>query len=188
MQHNSYPPELVATYNAYAASLGPTPKPEYPILHGQHPLIQVPAGHLPIKIAQFSRGDHSDGRVRLHHWAIFIPTSARRGVGNFYEIGGSLQTGYFNQQVVNNRHLKWDKDERGSHLVGWVAPSALGALETHFSLIPIQQGRPDWNCQTWIVEALRGLNQPYMYAVQMDYAQCFQQMAIVEKAWDVGDA
>ncbi|KAF8122849.1 hypothetical protein EV363DRAFT_1181635, partial [Boletus edulis] len=44
----------------------------------------------------------------------------------------------------------------------------LGALETHFSLVPIHQGRPDWNCQTWVVEALRGLNQSHL--------------------WDVGDA
>ncbi|KAG6379545.1 hypothetical protein JVT61DRAFT_10044 [Boletus reticuloceps] len=185
MQPSSYSPDLMAAYKAYAASLGSTPKPEYPVSHGQH---QVPAGYLPIRIAQFSRGDRPDGRVRLHHWAIFIPTSTRRGVGNFYEIGGSLQTGYFTQQVVNNRHPKWDKDERGSHLVGWVAPSYLGSLETHLSLVPIQQGRPDWNCQTWVVEALRGLNQSHMYAVQTDYTQWFQQMAIVEKAWDVGDA
>ena len=172
---------------AYAASLGPSPKPQYPIMHEHHPDIYVPAGHLPIRIAQFSRGDRSDGRNRLLHWAIFIPTSTKRGVGNFYEIGGSLQTGYFTQQVVNNRHSKWDKDERGSHVVGWVAPDYLGALDSHFSLVPIQQGRPDWNCQTWVIEALRGLNQPHMYAVQMEYAQWFQQMSIVEKAWEVGD-
>ncbi|KAG6370921.1 hypothetical protein JVT61DRAFT_10948 [Boletus reticuloceps] len=118
----------------------------------------------------------------------FLP---QRGaaVGNFYEIGDSLQSGYFTQQVINNRHPTWDKGERGSHLVGWVSPGYLGALETRFSLVPIQQGRPDWNCQTWAVEALKGLNQPnIIYAVQMDYAQWFQQMAIVEKAWDVGDA
>ncbi|KAF8550013.1 hypothetical protein OG21DRAFT_519200 [Imleria badia] len=174
----------MAVYKAYAASLGPAPKPQYRVVHNWY---QVPPGHLPIRIAQFSRGDRSDGRTRLHHWAIFVPTSSRRGVGNFYEIGGSLQTGYFTQNVVNNRHPKWEKDERGTHLVGWVAPEYLGTLETHFSLVPIQQGRPDWNCQTWVVEALRGLNQPHMYAVQMDYAQWFQQMAIVEKAWDVGD-
>lgn len=30
--------------------------------------------------------------------------STRRGVGNFYEIDGSLQTGYFTQYVVNKRH------------------------------------------------------------------------------------
>ncbi|KAG6371743.1 hypothetical protein JVT61DRAFT_9093 [Boletus reticuloceps] len=69
----------------------------------------------------------------------------------------------------------------GSRRATWV-------LSRRISLVPIQQGRSDWNCQTWVVEALRGLNQPHMYAVQMDHAQWFQQMAIVEKAWDVGDA
>jgi hypothetical protein len=173
-----YPPA------AYAASLGPTPKPEYNMVH---PWVQVPSGHLPIRIVQFARGDRSNGRVRLHHWAIFIQTSSRRGAGNFYEIGGSLQTGYFTQHVVHNRHSKWEQ-EKGAHLIGWVAPSYLEALETHFSLVPIQQGRPDWNCQTWVVEALRGLNQQHMYAVQMDYSQWFRQMQIVEEAWNAGDA
>ena len=174
-------------HTAYAASLGPTSKPEYKILHESHSWIQVPPGHLPIRIAQFARGDRSDGKHRLYHWAIFIPTSASRGVGNFYEIGGSLQTGYFTQHVINNRHSKWDSEEKGSHLVGWVAPSYLATLETHFSLVPIQQGRPDWNCQIWVVEALRGLDQSHMYAVQMDLGQWFRQMEIVAKAWEVGD-
>ncbi|KAN0085699.1 hypothetical protein V8E55_006833 [Tylopilus felleus] len=187
MALSSYTPELMAVYKAYAASLGPTPKPGYTIVHERHAWIQVPPGHLPIKIAQFSRGERSDGHSRLHHWAIFIPTSTRRGVGNFYEIGGSLQSGYFTQHVINKRHPKWDRDEKGTHLVGWVAPDHLAALETRIALISIHQGRPDWNCQTWVVEALKGLNQPHMYAVQMDHAQWYQQMALVEKAWEVGD-
>jgi hypothetical protein len=108
-------------------------------------------------------------------------------VGNFYEIGGSLQTGYFTQHVVHNRHSKWEQ-EKGTHLIGWVAPSYLETLETHFSLVPLQQGRAEWNCQTWAVEALRGLNQQHMYAVQMDYSQWFRQMQIVEEAWNAGDA
>ncbi|KAG6379554.1 hypothetical protein JVT61DRAFT_10054 [Boletus reticuloceps] len=116
----------MAIFRTYAAGLGLTQKLQkhtYRVLHERHPWIQAPAGHLPIKIVQFSRGGHSDGHNRLHHWAIFIPKSTKRGVGNFYEISGSLQSGYFTQHVVNNRHPKWDQDERGSHLVGWVAPS-----------------------------------------------------------------
>lgn len=207
---SSYPPELMATFRgkfnpspslfhivdpflvspstAYAASLGPTPQPEYKILHHSHSWIQVPTGYLPIRIAQFYRGNRSTGEKKLYHWAIFIPTSTRRGVGNYYEIGGSLQDGYFTQHVVHNRHAKWDKDEKGTHLVGYVAPSYLEALETHFSLVPIQQGRPDWNCQTWVVEALKGLNHAQMYAVQMDYGKWIEQMEILEDAWNVGDA
>jgi hypothetical protein len=115
---------LCTRHTAYAASLGPTPKPEYKVVHESNSWIQVPPGHLPIRIAQFARGDRSDGKHRLHHWAIFIPTSTRRGVGNFYEIGGSLQTGYFTQHVVHNRHSKWEQ-EKGAHLIGWVAPSYL---------------------------------------------------------------
>ena len=210
MQHNSQSPEMMATYRgqffppsppscptltlscslpaAFAASLGPTPKPEYKAVHKWHPWIQVPPGYLPIRIAQFSRGLRSTGENRLYHWAIFIPTSTRRGVGNYYEIGGSLQEGYFTQHVVHNRHGMWDKDEKGTHLVGYVSPDYLSALETHFSLVPIKQGRPDWNCQTWVVEALKGLNNPQMYAVEMDYGQWYQQMEILEAAWNVGDA
>ncbi|KAH0834710.1 hypothetical protein J3R83DRAFT_10258 [Lanmaoa asiatica] len=90
--------------------------------------------------------------------------------------------------VVNNRHTKWDHDERGTHLVGYVAPSYLETLEAHFLLVPIQQGRANWNCQTWVVEALKGLNHAQMYTVQMDYCQWVQQMEIVEAAWNVGDA
>ncbi|KAF8430893.1 hypothetical protein L210DRAFT_3633879 [Boletus edulis BED1] len=69
-----------------------------------------------------------------------IVNDAWRRQLNIYDIGGSLQNGYFTQQVVNNHHPKWDQDEKGSYLVGWAAPSELGALETHFSLVPIHQG------------------------------------------------
>ncbi|KAG8216314.1 hypothetical protein J3R82DRAFT_6381 [Butyriboletus roseoflavus] len=117
-----------------------------------------------------TEGNRSTGEKKLYHWAIFIPTSTRRG------------------HVVHNRHAKWDKDDKGTHLVGYVAPSYLEALETHLSLVPIQQGRPEWNCQTWVVEALKGLNHAQMYAVQMDYGKWVEQMEILEAAWNVGDA
>ena len=173
---------------AYAESLGQTPKPEYTVVHKSQPYIQVPPGYLPIRVAQFTRGTRPTGETRLNHWAIFIPTSTQRGVGNYYEIGGSLQEGYFTQHVVHNRHAKWDRNERGTHLVGYVVPEFLAAFETHISLVRVQQGRPDWNCQTWVVEALKGLNHPHMYAVQMDYKQWCEQMEILEVAWNSGDA
>ena len=156
---------------AFAASLAPTPSPAYKIVHTWHHWIQVPTGHLPIYVSQFDRGLRSNGEQRPYHWAIVIPTSTRRGFGNFYEIGGSLREGYRLQHVVNNRHLHW-ADERGMHLAGHVAPEYLEALETRFALILVIQGKLDWNCQTWVVEALQGLNNPRMYVVQVDYGQC----------------
>ncbi|KAG8214218.1 hypothetical protein J3R82DRAFT_11013 [Butyriboletus roseoflavus] len=187
MPISSYPPELMAIFRAYAASLGPTPEPEYNILHHWHPWIQVPPGYLPIRIAQFYRGNQSTGEKKPYHWVIFIPTSTTRGMGNYYEIGGSLQDGYFTQHV-HSRHVKWDKDEKGTHLVGYVAPSYLETLKTHFSLVPIQQGGPDWTSQIWVVDALKGLNHAQMYAVQMDHSKWVEQMEILEAAWEVGDA
>ncbi|KAF8545875.1 hypothetical protein OG21DRAFT_1502138, partial [Imleria badia] len=154
MQDSRYPPEIMDSVRDYAAHLAPTPPPEYEVVHAP---IQPPRYTLPIRIVQFTQGDN-----RPPHWALFIPTSPTRGVGNFYENVGTLRTGYVLRYVVHARHPRWDSDERGSHLVGWVAPAFLDTLDRHFAGVRGQAG------QAWVVAALRGLNQPQMYAVQME--------------------
>ncbi|KAG6379542.1 hypothetical protein JVT61DRAFT_10041 [Boletus reticuloceps] len=111
-----------------------------------------------------------DGMKIAQWWSLTWPSERPSGT----QIGSD--------DTMTEKHGTLYTIKGGRHL----SPSELGALEMHFSLVPIHRGRPDWNCQTWVVEALRGLNQSYMYAVQMGYAQWFQQMGIVERAWDVG--
>ncbi|KAF8550026.1 hypothetical protein OG21DRAFT_1525435 [Imleria badia] len=181
---NSYPAELMEKFRTLASCFGSTSRPKYEIVHDWHPWIQIPRGHLPIELIQFAPDNCPNARIRDYQWAIFVP-SWGCGVGNYYQVGGNQETGYLTQHIVDKLHPKFF-EQKGAHLVGWVHPHYVEVLEKHFASVPIQKRSSDWIGQTWVVEALRGLNEPYLYAVQMDHDQLVRQMKIVAHAWDEG--
>ncbi|KAH7888507.1 hypothetical protein F5I97DRAFT_1802748 [Phlebopus sp. FC_14] len=146
--------------------------------------VQVPAGCFPIEVVQFWRGEKAPGRPYPLHWAIFVRTAPGRG--NYYQVVGNMDT--FAASFTRNVPLQNPHAWRGSHLVGWVAPSFLHVLERHFALVPVIRYSREWNCQNWVREALRGVNSPHIYVdVHLSMAGLQTQMCCLLEAWEMGD-
>ncbi|KAF8120221.1 hypothetical protein EV363DRAFT_1374443 [Boletus edulis] len=183
MQVYAYTDEVIDRLNAYALSIPPSPTPSYHLLH---PEVHVPPGCLPIKTIQFFRCDPLARHPKGYHWAIFVPTSPISGIGHYYEVSGGSPL-YRVRSIIND-YSAWRGLERGSHTVGYVLPTMMPNLEAHFALVPVEILKRSWNSQSWVCNALQGLNHPHMFAIGMTLEDLVTQMAIVSAAWEAGNA
>ncbi|KAG8212841.1 hypothetical protein J3R82DRAFT_11142 [Butyriboletus roseoflavus] len=146
--------------------------------------VQVPPGFFPIEVVQYWRGEYIPGCPIPLHWAIIVRTSARRG--NSHEIVGDMNT--FTTQDCFNIPLQERDDWRGGHVIGYVSPARLDDLLNHIALVPVVRHRWTWNCQTWVYEVLKGLNDPELYTdVNLTLGALQTQMSCLLEAWELGE-
>ncbi|KIJ19159.1 hypothetical protein PAXINDRAFT_97186 [Paxillus involutus ATCC 200175] len=146
--------------------------------------VQVPPGCFPIEVVQFWRGERSPRRPYPLHWAIFVRTSPGRG--NYYQVAGNIDT--FTVDARYNVPLQNREAWRGSHVVGYVAPSHLHNLEVHLAQIPVVRHCRDWNCQNWVYDALKRLNFQELYTdVHLSMSRLQTQMCCLLEAWEIGE-
>ncbi|KAF8124723.1 hypothetical protein EV363DRAFT_1353507 [Boletus edulis] len=146
--------------------------------------VKVPQGYYPIQVVQFSRGEYPHGHPYPMHWAIVVRTSADRG--NRHEIVGDKHT-YMTQarfDIPLGQTMEW----RGSHTIGYVSPNRLNDLLNHIALVPVIRERWTWNCQNWVYDVLKGLNDIEMYTdVDMTLGHLQTHMLRLWEAWEEGD-
>jgi hypothetical protein len=79
-------------------------------------------------------------------------------------------------------------DWRGSHVIGYVAPSRLHDLLNHIALVPVVRHRWNWNCQNWVYDVLKGLKDPDLYTDEKaTFGKLQTHMLCLLEAWEVGD-
>ncbi|KIJ67987.1 hypothetical protein HYDPIDRAFT_25439 [Hydnomerulius pinastri MD-312] len=146
--------------------------------------VRVPPGCFPIEVVQFWRGEKAPGRPFPLHWAIFVRTFPGRG--NYYEVVGNTDT--FTPTVTHNVPERNPSAWRGTHVVGFVAPSHLHVLERHLGQVPVVRHCREWNCQNWVYDGLKRLNWENLYTdVHLNMARLQTQMCCLLEAWEMGE-
>ncbi|KAF9231453.1 hypothetical protein BU15DRAFT_56085, partial [Melanogaster broomeanus] len=137
-----------------------------------------------IEVVQFWRGEKFPRHHYPLHWAIFVRTCPGRG--NYYQVVGNIDT--FAVEVMHNVPLQNREAWRGSHVVGYVAPSHLHQLERHLAQVPVVRHCRKWHCQNWVYDALTRLNFQNLYTdVHLSMALLQTQMSVLLEAWEMGE-
>lgn len=146
--------------------------------------MRVPLGHFPIEIVQYWRGERAPGQPFPLHWAIFVRTAG--SIGNYYHVLGNIDT--FSVAIERNIQQTIRGSWRGSHIVGFVAPHHLAALENALYRVPVVRYDPSWNTQKWVHEALRTLRSLNFFVdPEVTMAKLQTQMACLIEAWENGE-
>ncbi|KAI0364575.1 hypothetical protein BV20DRAFT_1057141 [Pilatotrama ljubarskyi] len=126
------------------------------------------------------------------HWALVaaIPSNPRTRI--FQIVGGTASYGYHTKEVP----ILASKTLCGGCEVGEVLGEAsltsdnVRWLETHLATaVTIVRNDPKWNCQTWVIEVLRELQEhaDKVRIYPVDTAQIRAKLAEEREHWEFGD-
>ncbi|TRM64546.1 hypothetical protein BD626DRAFT_254503 [Schizophyllum amplum] len=107
---------------------------------------------LPLLVVQY---DISPGLLNHEHWGLVVYYAEGNGKGRVFEMSGTLGDFHFNTKDVN---LFSSRQFCGGCKVGAIEENKMNDLETWLRAVPNQcRVNPAWNCQTWVVDAIREL-------------------------------
>ncbi|KAJ7361318.1 hypothetical protein DFH08DRAFT_684148 [Mycena albidolilacea] len=107
---------------------------------------------LPLVVVQYELYGHVR---RSEHWVLAAVTDIETASARVLNIIGGTDTFQFNAKDV--RGMGRSRTYLGGVLVGTVPQNKLPALEQWVRAIPIHRGQPTWDCQNWVIEAIREL-------------------------------
>jgi len=107
---------------------------------------------LPILILQCSISGHAR---RTEHWSVAVITDAQTSSARVFQVLGNTDSFTFDASDVGN--IGEPKDYCGGVEVGEVDTGELGNLEMWLEEIAIRRNDPKWDCQDWVMDALRAL-------------------------------
>ncbi|KAJ7766882.1 hypothetical protein B0H16DRAFT_1791443 [Mycena metata] len=102
----------------------------------------------PLIIAHYNLPNHG---TRTEHWSLVALVD--RKMGHVMEIAGNSNSyTYLPRQV---RRFSQSKNLRGGYLVGFIAADQIKELEDSLRQVPVVRYDPSFDCQTWILDAVR---------------------------------
>lgn len=107
---------------------------------------------LPILILQYSIKGHVR---RTEHWSIAVITDTRSSSARIFEMKGNTDTFAFGAKDVRN--IAASRSYCGGVQVGEVDAKELASLEDWLKAIDVRHSDPQWDCQDWVMDALREL-------------------------------
>lgn len=118
------------------------------------------------------------------HWALvaFVPGSR---YATRYEVRGNMDTFQYNASVTPS--LLSESRLMGGAKVGEVSEENImnGWLERTLRGIPVVRNDPNWNCQTWTVNAIRTLaDHPREVVVRQDATMGWLR-EVMQEQWDL---
>ncbi|TRM61821.1 hypothetical protein BD626DRAFT_500643 [Schizophyllum amplum] len=139
---------------------------------GSHPLIV------------FQRALDSHVR-RTEHWGLALLLS--RTDARIFEIVGNTDSfGYVPRPA---RQYAADPAWRGGYTVGRVAPKDIDALDARLRALPIVRNDPEFDCQTWVLAALRILKQDGLVEPEIDVREAVvrEELEKEKERWEAAD-
>ncbi|KAI8974759.1 hypothetical protein BD414DRAFT_392001, partial [Trametes punicea] len=107
-----------------------------------------------LAIAQYKRDGFPHG---AEHWSLVAAAPGNELV-DIFEIVGNTDTYTFSAK--RNVRISRSRTLRGGCKVGEIDTANIGWLEDHLATsITIIHNDPNWHCQTWVIEAIRELQQ-----------------------------
>lgn len=107
----------------------------------------------PLIVAQWALNTHWRRTV---HWGLAVLTSVEKGTMRVYQISGNLDSFEFEASSAHNTS---ERDFLGGIHVGnvSVAKGEMEILEKQLWDIQVNRADRDWDCQTWVIDALQEL-------------------------------
>ncbi|KIY73453.1 hypothetical protein CYLTODRAFT_241343 [Cylindrobasidium torrendii FP15055 ss-10] len=106
----------------------------------------------PLIVAQWALRNHWR---RTEHWGLAALTSVDKGTMRVFQVAGNMDS--FEFEACH--HNTAERDFLGGVHVGNVsaADGELEKLEQRLRNINVKKGDPDWDCQSWVIDALQEL-------------------------------
>jgi hypothetical protein len=101
---------------------------------------------------------------RTEHWSLVALESLR--TGHEFELIGNIDTFAYVPKVVERFGNYMSL--RGGCLVGQIAKDKLGWLKEKLQEVTVVRNNPDFDCQTWVIDALRILKESHGEGVEID--------------------
>jgi len=102
----------------------------------------------PLVVAQYDLQGHPR---RTEHWSLAVLFSEAHA--HIFEVVGNTDTFVYAPKRVN-RFASSDRLRGGCHIAN-IRGDLIPWLEDKLREIPIIRNNPEWDCQTWVMEALR---------------------------------
>ncbi|KAF8905624.1 hypothetical protein CPB85DRAFT_1315242 [Mucidula mucida] len=109
--------------------------------------------NLPVIISQHDLLAHPR---RTEHWALAVITDIALGSARVFQLIGGMDSFCF--ESVDVTIIDATAEYCGGVQVGEIAPSDIADLEKWLRAVPIHRHRTDWDCQDWVVDAVRALS------------------------------
>lgn len=139
--------------------------------------------NFPLVVAQYELKGHPR---RTEHWALAALHSAMDA--NIYQIEGGI-TNYSYQPSMHNTFQRSQK-LRGGCLVGSVLSTKLDRLQALLQNVPVIRNDERWDCQVWIIEALRYLKsarEPGITVVESSESAIREELKQEQARWADGE-
>ncbi|KAF9034487.1 hypothetical protein BDZ89DRAFT_1012028 [Hymenopellis radicata] len=107
---------------------------------------------LPVIISQYELLAHPR---RTEHWALAVITDIVLGSARVFQLIGGMDSFCFESADFT---IDADNKYCGGVQVGEVAASDIPNLEKWLRAVPIHRHRTDWDCQDWVIDAVRALS------------------------------
>jgi hypothetical protein len=135
-----------------------------------------------VGVSQYERAD----AILPYHWAILV--RIEKTTAKFYQIKGfsgsfSLDTTQEHENFT--RSGSW----RGAFEVGTIDVNDLGRFEEVIGGVPILH-EEGWNCQSWVVSALRRLQDAKILKSKLTFSQAtlLNELKDIEAKWEIAES
>ncbi|EGO31234.1 hypothetical protein SERLADRAFT_377101 [Serpula lacrymans var. lacrymans S7.9] len=135
---------------------------------------------LPLIVAQYGITGHP---TRTEHWSIAILSSKMNA--RIFELAGNYDTFVYAPKTVT-RFTQSQSMMGGCHIAN-IPASRVNWLEERLKSVPVIRNDPNFDCQTWVIEALRLMKYDGVISQNISEVAIRTEMAKEKERWDVAD-
>ena len=135
---------------------------------------------LPLIISQFALQGHP---YRTEHWSIAAVISREQAW--VFELSGNYDTFTYTPRTTpfSSRILNY----RGGFFLCEIAQEKLDWLESLLGTLPVIRLNPEFDCQTWVMSAVRKLQDEGLVPRDVTEIMIREEMAREKETWEVAD-
>ncbi|KAJ3506942.1 hypothetical protein NLJ89_g6584 [Agrocybe chaxingu] len=142
----------------------------------------APAPTHPLFIAQYAIVGHPR---RTEHWSIIALLSAKKA--RIFELTGNYDTfAYVNYETIPTADPR-QHDARGGFLLCPISDEKLEWFANALKAIEVVRGTPDYDCQTWVMQAVRLLQDGGLVSRAVTEREIREELEVEKERWEVAD-
>jgi len=136
----------------------------------------------PLVVAQYRIEGHPR---RTEHWSLIAVMS--KGNARAYELAGNYDTFLYSPCEVNG--FGRSQSLRGGCKVGEIQTNSLDWLATELELVEVVRNNPDFDCQTWVMNAIWLLKETATGIIDSHVSERFirEELKMENERWEVAD-
>lgn len=135
----------------------------------------------PLIVAQYSIQGHA---TRTEHWSL-VALCGSKNRARIFEVVGNPDTFLYSTKTVAS--FRSSRTLCGGCHVGNIFAGELDWLEDRLKAVSVRRNDPEFDCQTWVIAALRLLKEDGVVFQQINERFVRDELAKDYERWDVGD-